>query len=415
MSRYKECADVMIELGQGMNSEVTVIGGGPAGMAAALFAAQAGAKVMLLERNEKLGKKLYITGKGRCNVTNTAENLQAHIPRNPRFLHSAFAFLNAEDVRALLAKHGCPTMEERGGRVFPVSEKASDVTKALTLAMRDAGVTVVYQQRVQSLLLLLQKGAVILATGGASYPSTGSTGDGYTLAEQIGHTVHLPRPSLIPLISTEAWPCTLQGLSLKNVTLTACNDKKVLFQELGEMLFTHFGISGPLVLSMSSHIIDEDLSALDVRIDMKPGLTKEKLEKRLLRDITDNPRKQMTSLLSQLVPAAMAQILPTLAGCNGATPAGQISREARQKLVECLKGIQIKIAGYRPLAEAIITRGGVDVKEIDPKTMMSKVRSGLFFAGELIDVDAHTGGFNLQIAFSTGALAGKSAAEYVRK
>lgn len=395
-----------------MSQDITVIGGGPAGMTAALFAARAGGRVRLLERNEKLGKKLYITGKGRCNVTNTAENLMAHIPRNPRFLYSAFAFLDAASLRALLVGHGCATMEERGGRVFPVSEKASDVTRALEQALRAAGVEVVFHQRVTTLAPFLAKGPVILATGGASYASTGSTGDGYTLARQTGHTVLTARPSLIPLITRDEWPRALQGLSLKNITLSARLGKKVRFQELGEMLFTHFGVSGPLVLSMSSHIIEDDLSALDVRIDMKPGLTHEQLERRLIRDIGESPRKQIVSLLPQLVPAAMAAVLPAICGVEGEKPAGQISREERNALCACLKGIPITIAGFRPLDEAIITRGGVDVKEVDPKTMMSKLLPGLFFAGELIDVDAHTGGFNLQIAFSTGALAGKSAAEW---
>jgi len=394
-----------------MNAVVTVIGGGPAGMAAALFAARAGAKVTLLERNEKLGRKLYITGKGRCNVTNTAENPMEHIPRNPRFLHAAFAFLSASALRALLESGGCPTKVERGGRVFPLSDKSSDVTRALEHMLREAGVEVRLNSRVPSLLPLLEKGAVVVATGGASYPITGSTGDGYAFAREIGHTVHPPRPSLIPLVTRDDWPRSLQGLSLKNVRLSASAGKKARFDELGEMLFTHFGISGPLVLSMSSHILDDDLSALDVRLDMKPGLTLEQLEKRIQRDLDEDPRKRLVSLLPRLVPASLAEQVPALCGLNPDKPAGQLTRQERRRLAEGLKAIPLPVAGYRPLTEAIVTRGGVDVKEVDPKTMRSKLHPGLYFAGELLDVDAHTGGYNLQIAFSTGALAGRSAAE----
>ncbi|GHU83171.1 FAD-dependent oxidoreductase [Clostridia bacterium] len=381
-------------------------------MAAALFAARAGAAVTLLERNEKLGRKLYITGKGRCNVTNTAENLLDGIPHNPRFLHSAFACLDSADLRALLADNGCPTKEERGGRVFPVSDKASDVTRALERALHGAGVNVCLNSRVASLEPLSDRGAVVLATGGVSYPATGSTGDGYDLARRAGHTLLPPRPSLIPIVTKEEWPRALQGLSLKNVRLSALSGGRTRFDELGEMLFTHFGVSGPLVLSMSSHILDETPESLTVRIDMKPGLTDEQLDRRVLRDVADAPRKQLRSLLAGLVPARMADILPELCGLPGEKAAGAITREERARLCALLKGIPLTIAGLRPIAEAIVTRGGVDVREVDPRTMMSKRRAGLFFAGELIDVDAHTGGYNLQIAFSTGALAGKSAAAW---
>ena len=392
---------------------ITVVGGGPAGMAAALYAAQAGASVTLLERNDKLGKKLYITGKGRCNVTNTAENLFEHIPRNPRFLYSAFAFLNAEDLRQLLLTYGCPTKVERGHRVFPQSEKASDVTRALERALRQAGVRIILEERVASVAPLLQKGAVVVATGGVSYPSTGSTGDGYLLAEQQGHCLISPKPSLIPLTMRDTWFQALQGLTLKNVVLSAKQGKKTLFQQMGEMLFTHFGISGPLVLSLSSHIADLPLASLDVRIDMKPALSLEQLDKRLLRDIHENQRKQIISLLPKLVPSAMSAPILSLSGIEPTKQAGQLTREERQRLILCLKGIPLGLSGSRPIEEAVITRGGIPVKEIDPKTMMSAKQPGLFFAGELIDVDAYTGGFNLQIAFSTGALAGKSAAEWI--
>ena len=354
-------------------------------MMAALFAARAGAETTLLERNEKLGKKLYITGKGRCNVTNTAENPLRSIVRNPRFLYAALAHFSSADLRGLLERYGCPTKEERGGRVFPCSDKASDVTRALERALREAGVRVLFHARVDSPQALPAHGAVVLATGGASYPATGSTGDGYALAAALGHTVLPPRPSLVPLLTREDWPCTLQGLALRNVRLSARLGKKTRFDELGEMLFTHFGISGPLVLSMSSHILDDDFGALDVRLDLKPGLTPEQTEKRLLRDWSESPRKRLSSLLPQLLPA---------------------------RLAAWLKAVPLPVRGTRPLEEAIVTRGGVDVREVLPGTMMSRLREGLFFAGELLDVDAHTGGYNLQIAFSTGALAGQSAAEW---
>ncbi len=394
-----------------MNRTVTVIGGGPAGMAAALFAAKAGARVTLLERNEKLGQTLYITGKGRCNVTNTAENPMEHIPRNPRFLYAALAFFPSKALRAFLSEHGCQTREERGGRVFPESDKASDVTRALERALHAAGVAVRVNSRVSGadFEALLSDGPVILATGGASYPLTGSTGDGYALAEKAGHTIHPPRPSLIPLITKEDWPRALSGLSLVNVRLSAKAGKKALFDELGEMLFTHFGVSGPLVLSMSSHILDADLDALTVRIDMKPGLRPEQLDRRIVRDIDENPRRQLVSVLPQLVPARMAEVIADAAGIPGVKPVGQLTREERARLGGALKALPLTIAGFRPIDEAIVTRGGVEVKEVDPGTMASKIRPGLYFAGELLDVDAHTGGYNLQIAFSTGALAGWSA------
>lgn len=392
-----------------MSKLVTVVGGGPAGMAAALFAAREGARVTLIERNEKLGKKLYITGKGRCNVTNTAENLMQHIPHNPRFLYASFACLDAEALRALLARYGCPTKEERGGRVFPVSDRASDVTRAFTRALEEAGVSIRLNQRIETLAPYLAQGPVVLATGGASYPSTGSTGDGYLFAESEGHRVFAPRPSLIALTAADAWPRTLQGLALKNVSLLARAGKKVRYEGLGEMLFTHFGISGPLVLSMSSHILDDPLDAIDVRLDMKPGLTMEQLERRLQRDFDASPRRQLSTLLTGLVPARMADLLPGLMALPEGKAAGQITRAERQRIAGFLKSIPIRIAGTRPIEEAVITRGGIDVREVDPKTMQSKLLPGLYFAGEILDVDAHTGGYNLQIAFSTGALAGKSA------
>lgn len=395
-----------------MSKTVFVIGGGPAGMAAALFAARAGAHAVLMEKNEKLGKKLYITGKGRCNVTSTAENLMNHIPRNPRFLYSAFACFSPDDLRDLLAQYGCPTKEERGERVFPVSEKASDVTRALERALREAGVEIRLNAQAASLEPLLRQGAVVVATGGLSYPSTGSTGDGYRFAQQAGHSLIAPKPSLIPLETREQWPKALQGLSLKNVTLRAEVNGKKRYEEQGEMLFTHFGISGPLTLSMSSHIADDPPQAVRVTLDMKPALTVEQLEARLQREFDASPKKRVASILPALLPARMADVFPALCAVNGETLCAQVSRADRRKIAETLKKIPLTIRGPRPVEEAIVTRGGVPVNEVSPRDMMSKKRPGLFFAGEVLDVDAHTGGFNLQIAFSTGALAGKSAAAW---
>ena len=381
-------------------------------MAAALFAARAGAHAVLMEKNEKLGKKLYITGKGRCNVTSAAENLMNHIPRNPRFLYSALACLTPDGLRDLLDEYGCPTKEERGERVFPVSEKASDVTKALERAMKAAGVEIRLNTNVTSLEPLLAKGAVVVATGGLSYPSTGSTGDGYRFAQREGHTLVTPKPSLIPLETREQWPKTLQGLSLKNVTLRAEVNGKKRYEEQGEMLFTHFGISGPLTLSMSSHIADDPPEAVRVTLDMKPALTLEQLEARLQREFDASPKKRVASILPALLPARMAEIFPALCAVKGETLCAQVSRADRRKIAETLKKIPLTVKGPRPIDEAIITRGGVPVGEVSPRDMMSKKRPGLFFAGEVLDVDGHTGGFNLQIAFSTGALAGKSAAAW---
>lgn len=392
-----------------MKRQITVVGGGPAGMAAALFAARRGACVTLLERNEKLGKKLYITGKGRCNVTNAADDLLPFIPRNPKFLHAAFSCFGPAALRALLAENGCETKVERGGRVFPVSEKASDVTRAWQRALESAGVDVRLNARVSSLEPLLSKGPVVLATGGVSYPSTGSTGDGYRLAAEVGHSLVEPKASLIPLITKDDWPRALSGLSLKNVRLCAWVGKKERFSELGEMLFTHFGISGPLVLSLSSHIIDEPLHNVRIALDMKPGLTPEQLVRRLQRDFDESPRRQIAHVLPQLVPSRMAALLPGLCGLSPEKPVGQITREERGVLAALLKAVPLLVTGFRPVEEAIVTRGGIPVREVDPGTMCSKLCEGLYFAGELLDVDAHTGGFNLQIAFSTGALAGWSA------
>ena len=394
-------------------------------MMAALFAARAGASVTLLERNEKLGKKIYITGKGRCNLTNdcSLEEFLRQVPRNPRFLYGALNRFGPQDMMALMEEAGCPVEVQRGQRVFPRSEKASDVIRALARLMEQAGVRVRLHSRIQSLIVqegraagvVLESGerleadAVILALGGQSYPMTGSTGDGYALAREAGHHVLPPEAVLSALETVENWPRALQGLALKNVRLTLRSGRKTLYTELGEMLFTHFGISGPLVLEMSCHLPAE-LAQAQVTLDLKPGLTPEQLDLRLQRDFAAQPRKQLQNVLPGLLPLRLSALFPDLAGVSGERICGQITRGEREQLGAALKALPITLRARRPLAEAIVTRGGVDVKEIQPATMESTLLPGLYFAGEMIDVDAHTGGFNLQIAFSTGALAGSSAA-----
>ena len=406
--------------------DVIVVGGGAAGMMAALQAAYAGANVILLEKNEKLGKKIYITGKGRCNVTNVAdtEDFFKQVPRNAKFLNAACRQFTHEDVTALLDMLGTPTKVERGGRVFPVSDKASDVTKALHHGMKDAGVQVelnceiAHVRREGNLWAAdfaqggtLRARSVIVATGGMSYPSTGSTGDGYRFAKENGHSVTPLKASLAGLTIDETWPRLLQGLSLKNVRVQAKAGKKAIYDELGEMLFTHFGVSGPLIIELSSHMPD-DFGCVNVTLDMKPALDSEQIDLRLQREFAENTRKQLSSVLMALMPARMGPVFAQLCGMTPETPVNQITREQRLTIGRMLKALRLRVTGTRPIEEAIVTRGGVEVKEILPGTMMSRRQEGLFFAGEVIDVDAHTGGFNLQIAFSTGALAGKSAAAY---
>ena len=407
--------------------DVIVIGGGAAGMMAALQAAYSGASVVLLEKNEKLGKKIYITGKGRCNVTNVAdvEEFFRQVPRNPRFLNAALRQFDHEDVTSTLLMLGTETKVERGGRVFPVSDHASDVTRALHRGMKDAGVQVELNTGVSKVeklddgafrVTLAQGGSlmarsVIVATGGMSYPSTGCTGDGYRFARENGHTVTLLRGSLVGLTIGEKWPTLLMGLSLKNVRVQAKVGKKKIYDELGEMLFTHFGVSGPLIIELSSHM-PEDFESVSVTLDMKPALTEDQVDLRLQREFTQNARKQLSSVLVELMPARMGPVFAQVCGLSPEQPVNQITREERMMIGRMLKALPLRVNGTRPIEEAIVTRGGVEVKEINPSTMMSRMQEGLFFAGEVMDVDAHTGGFNLQIAFSTGALAGKSAAAY---
>ena len=405
--------------------DVLVIGGGAAGMMAAVAAARAGASVTLLERNEKLGKKVYITGKGRCNVTNdcTRDEFLREVPRNPRFLYAALTAFGPQDMMAFLEDEGCPVTVQRGRRVFPASEKASDVTKALVRAMNGSGVRVRLNTRVRGLWTeegrcagvitetgeKIRSDAVILATGGLSVPATGSTGDGHRMARETGHTVTDCRPSLSALETEEDWPRQLQGLSLKNVRLTLKQGKKTLYTELGELLFTHFGISGPLTLEMSCHL-PEDFRGCGAALNLKPGLTPEQLDARLQREFAEAPRKRLRSVMPSLLPASFAEIFPGLCGVDGEKTCAQVSREERRALCEKLQDLPVTIRALRGFDEAIVTRGGVSVREIDPGTMASKALPGLYFAGELIDVDAHTGGYNLQIAFATGHLAGVCAA-----
>ena len=407
-------------------AEILVIGAGAAGMAAALFAARGGASVTVLERNEKPGKKIYITGKGRCNLTNDCDRdaFLSQVARNPRFLYAALNFFSPQDMMALLESARCPVTVQRGRRVFPASEKASDVTKALVSLLRSAGAEIRLNTAVRALETeggrvagvrtesgeFIPADAVIVCTGGFSYPSTGSTGDGYRLAAEAGHTVTPPSPVLVGLETVEDWPRSLQGLSLRNVTLSLVNGRKILYSELGEMLFTHFGVSGPLALEASCHL-PENLSGVRLLLDLKPGLTPEQLDARLLRDFAASGKKQLQTELCSLLPARLADLFPRLCGLPDRISCSQVTAEQRRRLADRLKALPLSVRAPRPVAEAIVTRGGVSVREVDPATMRSKLLDNLYFAGELLDVDAHTGGFNLQIAWSTGALSGHSAAK----
>ena len=402
-------------------SRVAVIGGGPAGMLAAAQASRAGHTVCLYEKNEKLGKKLFITGKGRCNLTNDVEMTEffANIPRNPKFLYSAlYGFTNA-DIVELVNGEGVPTKVERGGRVFPMSDHSSDILKALTSYLNKSGAEVALNCAVKEIRRLSEGfeivsvngtrafDAVVLSTGGASYPTTGSTGDGYSFARALGHTVTQIKPSLIPLATDEEWPQALMGLSLKNVTLRAYQRGKLVFEELGEMLFTHFGVSGPLVLSASSHMADEPCGAV-LEIDLKPALSEEDLDRRVLRDFEKNNKKQFQNALGELLPTKLIPVAVDLSGISPNVGVSEITRVQRMNFVRLLKGLTLHVKEALPVEYAIITRGGVNVKELNASTLESKLVKNLYFAGEVLDVDAYTGGFNLQIAYSTGVLAGRS-------
>ncbi|MBS6215473.1 MAG: NAD(P)/FAD-dependent oxidoreductase [Clostridiales bacterium] len=414
-----------------MTSDIIVIGGGAAGMMAALAAADRGRSVLLLERNAKVGRKLYITGKGRCNVANdcSVPEVLQHVPRNPKFLMSAVTRFPPEAVKAFFEGLGVPLKTERGNRIFPQSDRAADIIDALFQALRRKRVSLVEDRAVR--LLTDEEGrisgvkgergsytarAVILATGGASYPLTGSSGDGYEMAAAVGHAIVPPRPSLVPL-AAEGEDCRrMQGLSLRNVAVKVKNQKKkVVYAGQGELLFTHFGLSGPLILSASAHMRDFEKDRYQVVIDLKPALDEEKLEQRLLRDFTERANQDFHNVLEGLLPRLMVPVMVERSGIPVDTKANSITKAQRRRLLEELKGFRVGIAGPRPLAEAIITSGGVKVSEVDPHTMASKRLPGLFLAGELLDVDAYTGGFNLQIAWSTGRAAGEGAAQFLEE
>ena len=410
--------------------KVIVIGGGAAGMMAACMAAVEGAHVTLLEKNEKTGKKIYITGKGRCNLTNACqrEEFLENVITNPKFLYSAFAQLDNQAVMNFFEKAGCRLKTERGDRVFPVSDHSSDVIAALNGELKKNRVQVMLHTEVSELLLeegsikgvLLSDGkklhadAVIIATGGRSYESTGSTGDGYRFAKQAGHTIKDLRPSLVPFVVKEEWCKKLQGLSLKNVAVTLKKEKKKIYEGFGEMLFTHFGVSGPLILSASSFYTAKynGQEAL-LTIDLKPAMDREQLDKRILRDFEENAGKQFKNALDKLLPAKLIPVMVELSGIDPHKKTNEVTKKERSRLLELFKELKLTVNGCRGYGEAIITGGGVNVKEIDPKTMGSRLVNGLYFAGEVMDVVALTGGFNLQIAWSTGALAGKSAGEKI--
>ncbi|MDO4564331.1 MAG: NAD(P)/FAD-dependent oxidoreductase [Clostridia bacterium] len=401
---------------------VAVIGGGASGQLAAIEAAKRGHEVHLYEKNEKLGKKLYITGKGRCNLTNACQDADFfnNVVRNPKFLYSALAAFNHDDIVALMHDNGVETKTERGGRIFPASDKSSDVLKALLLEIDKLGVNVHLNTAVED--VIVEDGAIasvrtdrgeapfdaaIFACGGLSYPQTGSDGWGLKLLERLGHSIERPLPALIPLETEEDFCAELAGISLKNVRLSAYRDKRKVFFEQGEMLFTHFGVSGPLVLSLSSFIADAP-AGVKLYIDFKPALSHEQLEARLMRELEQNQKKQVLGAFSSLLPQKLLKTVLKSAGLNLEAPASDFTREQRKNLAATLKGLPLTVKGTRPIAEAIITRGGVSIKEVNSSTMESKLIRGLFICGEMLDVDALTGGFNLQIAWSTGALAGRS-------
>lgn len=407
-------------------SKILVIGGGAAGMAAAIFAARNGNEVHLYEKNEKLGKKIYITGKGRCNVTNASDmdTLFASVMSNPKFLYSSFYSFTNEQVMDLFEELGVSLKVERGNRVFPVSDHSSDIIFALQREMQRQGVDICLHTEVKELIvednvckgLLLKNGkkvygdACIVATGGISYQSTGSTGDGYRFAKNVGHKVTELLPALVPMEVKEWYAKELQGLSLRNVTATIYDGKKKVYEDFGEMLFTHFGVSGPLIISASSKVGKKlQKNPLTLSIDLKPALTKEQLDQRVLRDFEENRNKLFKNAIDKLFPAKLKPIMIELSGIPEEKKVNEISREERQRFVELIKDFRMTLTGLRGYNEAIITKGGISTKEVDPGTMESKLVKNLYFAGEVLDLDALTGGFNLQIAWSTGYLAGINA------
>lgn len=430
--------------------KVVVIGGGPAGIMSAISAKKTGADVVIIEKMYSLGKKLLITGKGRCNITSSIDISEFinNVPGNGRFLFSAFQNFSNEDIIRFMENHGVKVKEERGNRIFPVSDSARDVLDAFYDELRKIGVKIITNSKVTNIITengkvtkveyecdnkkqIIDADKIILATGGKSYPATGSTGDGYELAKRLGHTVTEIKPSLIPVVannnhdvenielgryrSSQELCKDLQGLSLRNVKIGFFDEvkNKVIYDDFGELLFTHFGVSGPTVLSGSAHIIRyKNIDVLlkqgkiTLIIDLKPALDKEKLDDRILRDFEKEKNKCFKNSLDELLPQKMIDPIIELSGINPDKKVNEISKIERHKLVDLLKSLKVTISGFRPVEEAIVTAGGINIKEINPKTMESKLVSGLFFAGEIIDVDAYTGGFNLQIAYSTGYTAG---------
>lgn len=403
-----------------MSFDVIIIGGGAAGSMAAVTAARMGRKTAVFEKNERIGRKLRITGKGRCNVTNNCTNevLMSNVPVNPRFLYSAFSGFDTHDVMNFFEELGVPLKTERGNRVFPVSDNAEDIVNALDRELKNLGVKVI-NQRVTDILVddgvcigvkaggkEFNSQSVLIATGGKSYPNTGSTGDGYKLAESVGHTVTEIYPSLVPLVTVEKYCAEMMGLSLRNVAVKLFDGEKLIYSEQGEMLFTHFGVSGPLILSASSHIRKMERGRYKIRIDLKPALDEKQLDLRIQRDFAENQNRDFINAIRKLLPAKLIPIAVRLSGIPAEQKVNTITKEQRKAFLDVIKAFPLTVADFRPIDEAIITSGGVSVKEINPKTMESKLVSGLFFAGEVIDVDAYTGGFNLQIAFSTAYSAG---------
>ena len=413
------------------NAGVAVIGGGAAGLMAAYSAARYGARVTLFERNDRCGRKLAITGKGRCNVTNdcSVEELLQNVPTNPRFLYSALGRFDTSDTKAFFEERGVALKVERGRRVFPVSDRAEDIVRALVSACKETGVNICYE-RVTSLriengeLLGLNTeknsygaDAVIICTGGKSYPRTGSDGDGYALARSAGHTVTPLLPSLVPICSESKLCPALQGLSLKNVSLSVVRkqDGKEVYSDFGEMMFTHFGLTGPMILSASAHIPDISVGKYEARINLKPALDEKTLDARIISDFSKYSNKDFLNALGDLLPQKLIPVIVSLSGIDARKKVNSITKEERRALCEVIRCLRIPLSRFRPINEAIITKGGVSVKEISPKTMGSKLCRGLYFAGEVIDVDAYTGGYNLQIAFSTAVLAGESAAVFAQE
>ena len=408
---------------------VVVIGGGPAGMMAAITSAEQRNEVILVEKNNSLGKKLLITGKGRCNITSSLEMSEfiKNTPGNGRFLYSAFENYTNQDIIAFLAKQGLKVKEERGNRIFPVTDRSLDVLNCFKNKLDELKVKIMYNSKVEKIIVenneiigvktnkeTIKAEKVILATGGKSYSSTGSTGDGYKLAMKLGHTVTTIKPSLVPLVTYEKNICqNMQGLSLRNVKISLKEENKTIYENFGEMLFTHFGVSGPTILSGSAHLVRykniEQLlkdRKIKLHIDLKPALTPEKLDERILRDFDQLKNKQFKNSLDKLLPQKMINTIIDISGINPEKKVNEITKQERRNLVNLLKNFELTIKDFRPIEEAIITSGGINIKEVNPKTMESKIIKGLYFAGEILDVDSYTGGFNLQIAYSTGYTAG---------